>query len=218
MSRPWNPKVYTGRRSGARRLRFGGRLPFGRGSAFRPPSLAEIRLTLLGGIALGLVISFAIPSGTSVELAPSATPTAPPDPYAEARRSKAILAAQEGAPAPVSFGSSAVVTVSATAAIRVIDGDTFDLGGERIRIADIDTPEMKGRCGYETALARRAKTRLRSLLGEGAFELRPVPGGKKRDRYGRSLRIVTRDQRSIGDQLVAEGLARTWSGRRQPWC
>ena len=30
--------------------------------------------------------------------------------------------------------------------------------------------------------------------------------------------IVTRDGHSIGDQMVAEGLARTWSGRREPWC
>jgi endonuclease YncB( thermonuclease family) len=27
-----------------------------------------------------------------------------------------------------------------------------------------------------------------------------------------------RDGRSLGDQLVSEGLARTWSGRREPWC
>ena len=42
--------------------------------------------------------------------------------------------------------------------------------------------------------------------------------GRATDKYGRALRIVTRDGQSIGQQLVDEGLARTWDGRRHPWC
>ncbi len=102
------------------------------------------------------------------------------------------------------------------AAIEVIDGDTFEYRGEKIRIADIDTPEVRGRCPYETALAARATDRMGELLAAGPFELKAV--GRDEDRYGRKLRIVIRDGRSLGDQLVAEGLARTWTGRREPWC
>ncbi len=102
-------------------------------------------------------------------------------------------------------------------AVRVIDGDTFDHRGERIRIADIDTPEVRGRCPYETQLAARATARLGALLAAGPFMLETI-GGRDEDRYGRKLRIVTRGGRSLGDQLVAEGLARTWTGRREPWC
>ncbi len=102
--------------------------------------------------------------------------------------------------------------------VRVIDGDTFDLGATRIRIADIDTPEVRGACRYEIELAARATARMRGLLGEGDFELHPLADGRDEDRYGRKLRIVTRDGRSLGDILVAEGLARTWTGRREPWC
>jgi hypothetical protein len=42
--------------------------------------------------------------------------------------------------------------------IRVIDGDTIEAAGERIRIANIDTPEMppKSRCAAEAILAGRA--------------------------------------------------------------
>lgn len=105
-----------------------------------------------------------------------------------------------------------------TGSVRVIDGDTFDYAGMRVRIADIDTPEMRGRCAYETELAARATDRLGTLLGEGPFELHPIPDGRDEDQYGRKLRIVTRDGRSVGDMLVAEGLARTWTGRREPWC
>lgn len=101
---------------------------------------------------------------------------------------------------------------------RVIDGDTFVARGERIRVADIDTPEREGRCAYETRLAARATARMRALLAAGPFELHPIASGRDEDRYGRKLRIVTRGGRSLGDQLVAEGLARTWSGRREPWC
>ena len=104
------------------------------------------------------------------------------------------------------------------AGVRVIDGDTFDYGGMRVRVADIDTPEMRGRCASETRLAARATARMRVLLGQGPFELHPLLSGRDEDRYGRKLRIVTRHGRSLGDQLVAEGLARTWTGRREPWC
>lgn len=100
----------------------------------------------------------------------------------------------------------------------VIDGDTFLIAGEKIRIADIDAPETGGaQCASEAELGRRAKTRLRDLLNEGPFELR---GYKSRDidRYGRKLRVVFRDGRSLGDTLIAEGLARRWNGRRMPWC
>lgn len=105
-----------------------------------------------------------------------------------------------------------------SAAIRVIDGDTIDYDGMRVRIADIDTPEVNGRCAYETDLAARATRRLRALLASGDIALHPPPNGRDEDRYGRKLRIVTRDGRSVGDMLVAEGLARTWTGRREPWC
>lgn len=102
-------------------------------------------------------------------------------------------------------------------AVRVVDGDTFWAGADKIRIADIDTPELKARCDREAVLARRATSRLDELLTAGPFLMERV-GDRDEDRYGRKLRIVTRDGRSLGDQLVSEGLARTWIGRREPWC
>jgi micrococcal nuclease len=102
-------------------------------------------------------------------------------------------------------------------AVSITDGDTFRYRGDRIRIADIDTPEVSGRCLYENRLAAQATARMEVLLRAGPFELHPIQG-RDEDRYGRKLRVVTRDGRSLGDQLVAEGLARTWTGRREPWC
>lgn len=94
----------------------------------------------------------------------------------------------------------------------VHDGDTVWIQGEKIRIADIDTPELNGKCEHERRLALRASNRLVELLNAGEFEI--VRTG--RDRYGRTLATLHKSGRSIGDQLVSEGLARTWSGRREP--
>jgi endonuclease YncB( thermonuclease family) len=183
----------------------------------RPFTAEQIRLTIWSGLLLGL-LAFQL-----MRYAPAPEPDfAPPaaevvDPYAEAKRSKAILEAQEGAPPPA---EPARATGAATAGgpVRVMDGDTFVHAGTRIRVADIDTPEVRGRCPYETALAAKATARMRQLLAQGDFQLHPLPNGRDEDRYGRKLRIVTRDGRSIGDELVAEGLARTRTGRREPWC
>lgn len=99
----------------------------------------------------------------------------------------------------------------------VIDGDTFTLGGTTIRISDIDAPETHPpRCAREADLGDRATRRLSELLSSSPFRL--VRVGRDIDRYGRQLRVVIRDGRSIGGMLVSEGLARPWTGKRRPWC
>lgn len=100
----------------------------------------------------------------------------------------------------------------------VVDGDTIWIASEKIRIADIDTPEIsEPKCHSELALGNKATARLIELINAGPFELKSWPGRDK-DRYGRKLRVLVRDGRSLGDILVSERLARTWSGRREPWC
>ena len=183
----------------------------------RPPA-AHVRLMVWAGLLVGLLTYQASRLLTTPAFAPEAAMIEAPDPYAEARRSRLILEAQEGAPAQPDTPSGAAVGGGRAIPVRVIDGDTFDLDGVRVRVADIDTPEVHGRCTFETELAARATQRMRALLAAGPFELRPLPSGRDEDRYGRKLRIVTRGGRSLGDTLVAEGLARTWSGRREPWC
>lgn len=100
----------------------------------------------------------------------------------------------------------------------VVDGDTIWLQGTKIRIADIDTPEISSpRCDYEYNLGIRARDRLREMIDNQAFQLRAI-GSRDEDQYGRKLRVIVQSGRSVGDVLVEEGLARTWSGRREPWC
>jgi|GEM_PF-2787979 len=89
--------------------------------------------------------------------------------------------------------------------------------GEKIRIADINTPEVgEPGCASEAALGARATTRLQALLNQGAFALEKVD--RDRDKYGRLLRTVTRDGESLGAVLVDEGLAEEWQGYRRDWC
>jgi endonuclease YncB( thermonuclease family) len=99
----------------------------------------------------------------------------------------------------------------------VVDGDTFWLNGEKVRIADINAPETHSAgCPEEQALGDRATVRLINLLNAGPFEL--ITEGRAIDRYGRSLRVIRRGGQSLGGELVREGLAEPWRGRRSDWC
>lgn len=99
----------------------------------------------------------------------------------------------------------------------VVDGDTFWLAGQKVRIADINAPETHGAgCPAEQALGDRATRRLIALLNTGPFSLEIE--GRETDRYGRALRVVRRAGQSIGAQLVREGLAEPWRGKRSNWC
>jgi endonuclease YncB( thermonuclease family) len=100
----------------------------------------------------------------------------------------------------------------------VVDGDTIWLEGEKIRLVGIDAPEVsEPRCSSEHALGRQATMRLQSLLNEGPFEIVRL-GVRNTDRYGRLLRDITRNGRSLGGQLVEEGLAADWTGTKPNWC
>lgn len=99
----------------------------------------------------------------------------------------------------------------------VIDGDTFWFRGEKIRVADINTPETSDpKCAAEAELGARATARFTQLLNAGAFSLEPVD--RARDNYGRALFVVTRGGESVGGTLVREGLAEEWRGYRREWC
>ena len=99
----------------------------------------------------------------------------------------------------------------------IVDGDTIWLGGTKIRLADIDTPEtVRPACPRERAMGQRATLRMQALLNDGPITLRR--DGRDEDRWGRKLRIVERDGSSLGEVLVGEGLARRWGEPRVDWC
>jgi micrococcal nuclease len=104
---------------------------------------------------------------------------------------------------------------------HVVDGDTFDLGNERIRIANIDAPETRSaKCDAEKRLGIVAKRRLETLLNSQAIVIsRGDPtDGRKKDRHGRTLATISIGGEDIGKIMIAEGVARAWKGKREPWC
>ena len=99
----------------------------------------------------------------------------------------------------------------------VVDGDTIWYRGEKIRLADINAPEVsQPGCAAEAVLGERATRRLTELLNAGSFSLER--DGRDSDRYGRKLRVITRHGASLGSTLEEEGLAEHWQGRRGNWC
>lgn len=100
----------------------------------------------------------------------------------------------------------------------ILDGNTIVMRGERIRIADVDTPRTKqAKCEDERKRGFYAQQRLRELLNQGKFTLASWPG-RDQDADGEKLRVFVRDGRSIGQQLADEGLARPAENARQSWC
>jgi len=99
----------------------------------------------------------------------------------------------------------------------VVDGEIFWLNGEQIRVANVDAPQLDGRCLSETARAREARATLQQLLDNQPIELR----GKGRDAFGRVLAEVHIPGGDVGRKLVRFNVAASWKGREEPvstWC
>ncbi|MDO3441810.1 thermonuclease family protein [Agrobacterium sp. V1] len=164
-------------------------------------------------VAIGMVAAFSVGAGVSYykDMRFSQTPMSIP---VQTSQTTAKISISEA------LRNSKPYTLCSGSVRRhcVVDGDTIWHDGTKIRIADIDTPEVGDpKCGAEAALGAKATKRLLQLVNAGPFEMKAWEG-RDEDRYGRKLRVFVRDGRSLGDILVSEGLARTWTGRRQPWC
>jgi micrococcal nuclease len=100
----------------------------------------------------------------------------------------------------------------------VHNGDLIYLRGEPIRLSDIATPDRyTADCPAASNIAWYAAIRMRDLLNEGPFEIVQDPA--REDAAGPELlRRVERGGVSLGETLVAEGLARRWTEQRITWC
>lgn len=101
------------------------------------------------------------------------------------------------------------VTVAAnpSGTIRVIDGDTWDVGGVRVRLHGIDAPEMDQTCttdqGTTWSCGIWVTDKARALF-EGR-RARCIQ--RDTDQYGRIVARCTVEGRDAGQFLVSEGLA-----------
>jgi endonuclease YncB( thermonuclease family) len=94
---------------------------------------------------------------------------------------------------------------AATTITKVYDGDTITLStGEKVRLLQIDTPELSPTECY----SKEARSALVSLLNSpGQLSLKTDPKLDKVDRYGRLLRYVFIGKTNINLKLVEIGAA-----------
>jgi endonuclease YncB( thermonuclease family) len=85
---------------------------------------------------------------------------------------------------------------------KVVDGDTLDINGTRIRLALVDTPE-RGQPGFY-----EAKRFVESLCLGKKGELDVDNGQRRGDRYGREIGVVYCDGFSVNEKLMNAKLAR----------
>ncbi|EPE37189.1 nuclease (plasmid) [Candidatus Photodesmus katoptron] len=118
-------------------------------------------------------------------------------------------------------------TLKITEITSVFDGDTFranihnvhSLIGNKIpiRVAGIDTPEIRGKCKKEKTLAKLAKQfTVNFLNSKDIIELRNV----KRGKYFRIVADVYVGNKNLSEYLIHSGLAVYYDGgvKSKNWC
>jgi endonuclease YncB( thermonuclease family) len=97
------------------------------------------------------------------------------------------------------------VMVTAPGAVTVVDGDTFRIGRETIRLEGIDAPELRQACADGWPAGEVAREALADLLWAG----RPKCERVKTDRYGRTVAVCRVNDEDIAAAMARRGLA--WS-------
>lgn len=94
-----------------------------------------------------------------------------------------------------------------TGPARVIDGDTLEIAGERVRLEGIDAPEMAQSCAKRLrgswACGKAAAAALERLLGNH----RIACANRGTDKYGRMLGVCFLGTRDINAWMVRQGFA-----------
>lgn len=103
------------------------------------------------------------------------------------------------------LGTDAVTFTCASA--EVLDGDTFDCGAQRVRLAGIDAPELPGHCrpGRDCTPGDpyASTANLRNLIGSTKLECRQTDT----DVFGRAISRCTAGERDLSCEQLAAGQA-----------
>lgn len=89
---------------------------------------------------------------------------------------------------------------------RIIDGDTIEVAGERIRLFGIDAPETRQLCsahGESYHCGKEAARALAERVGSRPLNCRQ----RTTDRYGRAVSVCYQGDEDIGAWLVRAGWA-----------
>ena len=89
---------------------------------------------------------------------------------------------------------------------RIIDGDTVEISGERIRLHGIDAPESRQTCSVVGEEWRCGESATLALVDETTGQ--PLTcKGNKRDRYGRLIAVCYSGTEDLNAWMVREGWA-----------
>ena len=109
--------------------------------------------------------------------------------------SVALMAEGAGGPAAAQSGRA-----------TVIDGDTLDVAGVRVRLWGIDAPESRQTCLWAEVTypcGQLATQHLRALVGGQEVTCAP----RTRDRYGRTVALCRVEALDLGAAMVRDGWA-----------
>jgi endonuclease YncB( thermonuclease family) len=88
----------------------------------------------------------------------------------------------------------------------VIDGDTIEIHGQRIRLFGIDAVESRQRCtrgGQQWNCGKDSAFALADRIGRSAIDCR----GRERDRYGRLVAVCFKGSEDLNRWMVDQGWA-----------
>ncbi len=102
--------------------------------------------------------------------------------------------------------------------IRVHDADTLIVGAERVRVSNLDAPEIppRSRCPEEERRGRAATAEADRFLS-GARNVTISPDGT-RDQFCRIRATVSADGVDLAGHIIARNLGAPWAGRTRDWC
>ena len=101
-------------------------------------------------------------------------------------------------------------SIAGEATVRVVDGDTLEIGDEMVRLLAMDAPEARQTCrdgaGATWRCGEAATSAMEKLVAGHALDC----PADRHDRWGRLLAICTVGGVDIGGELVRLGLAVTY--------
>jgi micrococcal nuclease len=113
-----------------------------------------------------------------------------------------------------STGSCTTYNVPKLKVDQVIDGDTIQVGEERIRLLGIDTPEV-GPHKTEQCYGLEAKVFLNGLVGGKEVLLKKDSLAGERDPYGRLLAWVYLEGNLVNEEILLRGYGVAYRNRNE---
>jgi endonuclease YncB( thermonuclease family) len=104
------------------------------------------------------------------------------------------------------FFASPALAATVSGPAKIVDGDTLEIAGKRIRLFGIDAPEATQTCDRDRqawACGQTAAERLRGLIGNSSVTC----DGNELDQYGRLVAVCTLAGVDLNQAMVADGWA-----------